>query len=251
MSIINEIDLAKTKIITKTENEKVFEIGPLFPGYGITLGHALRRVMLSSLKGTAITNIKIDSISHEFSTIKGVKEDVTDIVLNLKHLTVKSFSKDPVAVKLSVKGPKIVTAKDFKKNTDIEIINPDQYIATLEKDGKLELEIIVEQGYGYVPIEKRTEAKLPIGTIAIDAIYNPIKKINYMVENTRVGSATDYNKLIFSITTNGTIKPEEAFSKSINILIKYFNNLIPEDSIKKEKNNKTKVKAKKTKKTKK
>lgn len=247
MSILKELDLAKAKINEKSSDEIKLEIGPLFPGFGVTLGHALRRVMLSSLKGSAITSAKIDGITHEFSNIKGVKEDVTNIILNLKHLTVKSYVKEPVTLKLSVKGPKIVTAKDFKKNSDIEIINPEQHIATLEKNGKLDLEITIEQGYGYVPVEKMVNKKLSLGDIAIDAIYNPIKKINYIVENTRVGSATNYDKLIFTITTNGTITPAEAFTTANDILIKYFQKIMPEKNQSKKNVKKITKKVKKSK----
>jgi len=228
MSIINDIDLANVKIIKNETNSATFIFEPLFPGYGVTIGHALRRVLLSSLQGSAITNVKIDGTTHEFTTIKGVREDVMDIILNLKHLVIKSYSDEPVVLKLQKKGPGKVTAEDFVKNSQIEILDPGQYIATLEKDGKLNLQVTVEKGFGYVPIEKREEkTKTEIGNIAIDAIYNPVKKINYQVENTRVGSATDYNKLILNITTNGTITPEEALKLAIEILTNYLAKLIP------------------------
>jgi len=240
MSIIEDISLLKSKTVKTEPNSTVFEFGPIFPGYGITLGHALRRVLLSCLKGSAITSVKIDGATHEFTSIKGVKEDITDLILNLKHITVKSFSEEPVILKLNKKGPGIVKAKDFAKNSQIEILDPEYTIATLDKDGKLSMEVTVERGYGYVPVEKRVEQeKMPLGTIAIDAIFNPIKKINYEVKNTRVGGETDYDDLIINITTNGTISPEESLKTGVDILTKYLSILTPEVATVKTK--KTKV----------
>lgn len=253
MQIKKDIQLLQLKTIQeKDTNQVVFEYEPIAPGYGITLGHALRRVLLSSLKGSAITSVKIEGASHEFSTIKGVKEDTTDIILNLKHLTVKSYSDEPVTIKLSKKGPGIVYAKDFAKNSNIEILDQDYPIATLEKDGKLNIEVVVEQGFGYVPVEKRQNEQHPIGTIAVDAIFNPIRKINYMVDNARVGSNTNYNKLTFDITTNGTITPNEALEKSIEILNTYLVAMMPQSkSAKNQKAKKTVKSTKSVKKTKK
>lgn len=249
MSIIKDIDLLKTKKTQTDPNSTTFEFGPIFPGYGITLGHALRRTLLSCLKGSAITAVKIEGVTHEFSTIKGVKEDVTDIILNLKHLTVKSYSDEPVTLKLNKKGAGVITGKDFAKNAQVEILDLDYPIATMQKDGKISLEITVERGYGYVPVEKRTsDEKLTLGTIAVDAIYNPIKKINYEVKNTRVGGETDYDDLILNITTNGTISPEEALKTAIDILNKYFSILLPEEIKAKAKPKAAKV-SKKTKST--
>lgn len=226
MSIIEDIKLLQSKTTSNEANSATFEMEPFFPGYGITIGHALRRVLLTSLHGSAITAVKIDGVTHEFSTIKGAKEDVIEIILNLKHLIVKSHSKEPVTLKLNKKGPGKVTSADFTKNAQVEIIDKDQYIATLDKNSKLDMEVTIEQGYGYVPVEKR-ETKLALGNIAIDAIYNPVKKINYSVENTRVGGKTDYDKLILNITTTGTISPEEALKQSIDILMSYFENALP------------------------
>lgn len=228
MQIQKDIDLLKLNTTQiKDKDQIIFEYEPIAPGYGITLGHALRRILLSSLKGSAITSVKIEGATHEFSTIKGIKEDATDIILNLKHLTVKSFSDEPITLKLSKKGPGIVYAKDFTKNANVEILDQDYPIASLEKDGKLNLEVTIEQGFGYVPVEKRQNEHHPIGTIAIDAIFNPIRKINYIVDNTRVGSVTDYNKLTFDITTNGTISPKDALEKSIEILTIYLGKMMP------------------------
>lgn len=246
MSIIEDINLLASKIIKKEENSATFEFEPFFPGYGVTIGHALRRVLLSSLHGSAITSVKIEGVTHEFSTIKGVKEDVTEIILNLKHLTVTSHSEEPVNLRFSKKGPAKVTASDFGKNSQVEILDPAEHIATLEKNAKLNMEIIVEQGYGYVPVEKRDE-KLPLGTIAIDAIFNPVKKISYHVVNTRVGGKTDYDKLILNITTTGTISPEEALAQSVKILKNYFEKISPS----KPDNKKISKQTKKTAKTKK
>lgn len=249
MSIINDINLLQTKETQTDANSTTFEFGPIFPGYGITLGHALRRTLLSCLKGSAITAVKIEGITHEFSTIKGVKEDATDIILNLKHLTVKSYSDEPVVLKLNKKGPGVVTAKDFEKNSSVEILDQEYPIATLQKDGKLTLEITVEQGYGYVPVEKRISTeKLPLGTIAVDAIYNPIKKINYEVKNARVGGETDYDSIVLDITTNGTTSPKEALRTAIDILNKYFSLLMPAETKTKAKSKATKT-VKKSKKT--
>lgn len=238
MSIIEDIKLLQSKTTKKDENSAIFEFEPLFPGYGVTIGHALRRVLLTSLHGSAITSVKIDGVTHEFSTIKGIKEDITEIILNLKHLFVKSHSEDSVVLKLNKKGPGKVTAADFTKNAQVEILDTTQHIATLEKNAKLSMEVTIEQGYGYVPVEKREE-KLPLGSIAIDAIYNPVKKISYEVLNTRVGGKTDYDKLILSITTTGTITPEDALNESISLLTSYFEKITP-----KNKTTKKKIKAK-------
>lgn len=243
MSLIEDIKLLQTKVNKEDDNSATFEFEPFFPGYGMTIGHALRRVLLTSLHGSAITSVKIDSVTHEFSTLKGVKEDVIEIILNLKHLIVKSHSEEPVVLKLSKKGPGIVAAKDFAKNAQIEILDPSQHIATLDKSAKFDMEVTVEQGYGYVPVEKRDE-KMPLGTIAIDAIYNPVKKINYKVENTRVGGKTDYDKLILEITTTGTITPEEALSESVSILQEYFTKVMPEVKTSKKAPKKAKTKKK-------
>ena len=244
MSIIDDIKLLQTKITKKQDNSATFEMEPFFPGYGITIGHTLRRILLSSLHGSAITSVKIDGVTHEFSTIKGVKEDMTEIILNLKHFAVKSFSQEPITLKLNKKGPCIIKASDFSKNAQVEILDPEQYIATLDKNAKISMEATVEQGYGYVPVEKRTE-KLPLGTIAIDAIFNPVKKINYTVNNTRVGGKTDYDKLTLEITTTGTISPEDALSESIKLFTEYMSKI----SIKN--NKKTATKKSKSKKSKK
>jgi len=242
MSIINDISLIKPQIIVEDNESATFIFEPLFPGYGVTIGHAIRRVLLSSLQGSAITSVRIEGVTHEFSVVKGIKEDVMEIILNLKHLVVKSYSDEPVTLKLKKKGPGKITAGDFAKNSQAEILDKNQFIATLEKDGKIDMEITVEKGYGYVPVEKREGKKLPLGTITVDAIFNPVKKINYHVDNVRVGSATDYNKLTLNITTNGTITPQNALKSSIELLNNYLLKLIPEvKSSKQMKKNRKKI----------
>lgn len=208
------------KIIKQEGNSAIIEIDSLYPGYGTTLGNAVRRVLLSSIPGSAITTVKIKGVDHEFSTISGVLEDVIHILLNLKQMRFKLLKEESVAIKLSVKGEKKVTAGDFEvSGGEIEIVNSDLYIATLtDKKSSLEIEAEVSPGVGYEPIERRRKDKLPIGSIAIDAIYTPIRKIKFTVVNMRVGDRTDFNKLVFDIETDGSIRPEVAFKKAIDIL---------------------------------
>lgn len=199
------------------DNYTIFEIEAFYPGYGVTIGNALRRVLLSSLEGAAISEVKIKDVPHEFSTLSGVKEDVLHILLNLKQLRFKSFSNDPQTIILKVKGEKEVTGADFKLSSDIKLANPEQYIATLtDKKTELEIEVTIEKGFGYKGIDK--EKKQDVGVMALDKIFTPIKKVNYHVENVRVGDRTDYDKLILEIETDGTIKPEEALHGAIKIL---------------------------------
>lgn len=208
------------KIIKKEKNSAIIEIDSLYPGYGTTLGNAVRRVLLSSIPGSAITTVKIKGVDHEFSTIPGVLEDVIHILLNLKQVRFKLLKEESVTIRLSVKGEKKVTASDFEvSGGEIEIVNPDLYIATLtDKKSSLEIEAEVSPGVGYEPIERRRKDKLSIGSIAVDAIYTPIRKIKFTVGNMRVGDRTDFNKLIFDIETDGSICPEVAFKKAIDIL---------------------------------
>jgi len=208
------------KIITVEENSATIEIDSLYPGYGTTLGNALRRVLLSSIPGSAITTVRIAGTDHEFSTISGVLEDVIHILLNLKQIRFKLFKEESVTIKLSAKGEKKVTAGDFDvPGGEIEIVNPDLYIATLtDKKSNLEIEAEVYPGVGYEPIERRRKDKLQVGSIAVDAIYTPIRKIKFSVENMRVGDRTDFNKLVFDIETDGSIRPESAFKKAVDIL---------------------------------
>ncbi len=200
-----------------------FIIEPLERGYGITLGNSLRRVLLSSLPGTAVTSIKIDGVLHEFSTIPGVVEDVTEIILNIKELAVKLHADGPKTIYIDAEGEGPVTAKDIKADSDVDVLNPDLYIATLNGDGRFYMEMVLNNGRGYVVAEKNKLQGQPIGLIPIDSIYTPIKKVNYTVESTRVGQETDYDKLIFEVWTNGTIKPDEAISLGAKILNEHLN----------------------------
>lgn len=215
----------KPKIIKKENNKAVFEIDGCYPGYGMTLGNALRRVLLSSLPGAAVVSVKIKGASHEFSTIPYVLEDVIRIMLNLKQVRfrVNSLEALPLKIELKATGEKEIKAKDIKTTSEIEIINKDIHIATLtDKKAKLEMEIEVDGGLGYIPVEQRKKEKLEIGTIAIDAIFTPITKINYEIENMRVGERTDFNRLRIEIETDGSIAPEEAFKKAADILVEHF-----------------------------
>jgi DNA-directed RNA polymerase subunit alpha len=211
------------KILQKKENYARFVIEGLYPGYGVTVGNALRRVLLSSLKGAAITDVKIKGVQHEFSTIPGVLEDVIHICLNLKKLRFKNFSDEPIRASLKVKGPKEVKGKDFEIPPQLELVNKNQHIATLtSKDANLEMEIVVRKGVGYEPKEMRTKEKLRIGEIPLDAIYTPIKRVSYRVENMRVGERTDFDRLYLEIETDGTVSPENALYEANQILINHF-----------------------------
>lgn len=202
-----------------------FELEPLERGFGITLGNALRRVLLSSMPGSAIVAVKITGAMHEFQTIEGIVEDVTSIILNLKSVVVKNHSDEVKTVSLCVFEEKTVTAADIKVDTDVEIVNPEQVIATVSKGGKLEMELMIANGRGYVPStdNKKYLENAPIGYIPIDAIYSPIERINYEVEAARVGQDANYDKLILYVSTNGSIRPEEAVALGSKILIEHFN----------------------------
>jgi len=214
----------KPKVIEKQENRAVFEIEGCYPGYGITLGNALRRVLLSSLVGAAVTGFKIKGVQHEFSTIPGVIEDVIEIILNLKKIRFKYYGEEPITVFLSAKGQKEVKAGDIKTTSEIEVINQDAHIASLsDKKAELEMEIKVEKGLGFVPVEKRKKEKLEIGMIAVDSFFTPVTKANFQVENMRVGEQTDFNRLKIEIETDGSISPEEAFIQATKILVDQFN----------------------------
>ncbi|MCX6638994.1 MAG: DNA-directed RNA polymerase subunit alpha [bacterium] len=196
-----------------------FIVQPLERGYGVTIGNAMRRVLLASLTGAAIVSMKIDGVLHEFSTIKGVVEDVAEIVLNLKAIRIKLMNRKPDKVLLHLKGPGAFTAAEIQKgNTDFEILNPDQHIATLEDEADFNVELIIRRGRGYIPAEENRIPDQPIGTIPIDAIYSPIRNVTYTVENTRIGQRTDYEKLILDIMTDGSITPDDALSVAGKIL---------------------------------
>lgn len=209
----------KIKVLEEKEKRMVFEFSPLYPGYGVTVGNALRRILLSSIPGAAITTVKIRGVSHEFSVIEGVLEDVTEIIMNIKKIRLKNFGDEPVTLNLKVTGEKKVTAEDIKANSSIEIINPEQHIATLaDKKSSLEIEMIAEKGVGYVPVEQRQKEKISVGTLAIDAIFSPVLNVNFTVENIRMEQRTDYNKLVMQIETDGIVSPSDALFKAVNIL---------------------------------
>lgn len=211
------------KIVQKKDNKAVIEIEGLYPGYGVTLGNSLRRVLLSSLEGAAITQVKIKGVNHEFSTIPGVLEDMIMIIINLKKLTFKNISNEPQKALLKAKGEKVVKASDFDLPSQVEITNPEMPVATLTSGkSQLEMEIQIEKGMGYEAVEARENRKKEIGVISIDAIYSPVKKVGFRVENMRVGKRTDFDKLILEIETNGTISAEEAFKESSEILLNQF-----------------------------
>jgi DNA-directed RNA polymerase subunit alpha len=195
-----------------------FVVEPLERGYGITLGNSLRRILLSSLPGAAVTSVKIDGVLHEFSTIPGVVEDVTDIILNLKQLSLKVHSDEPKTLRIEAEGEGEVKAGDIHTDADVEILNPDLHIATLDKGGRLIAEIAVGKGRGYVPADQNKTPDMPIGVIPVDSIFSPIRRVNYTIEHTRVGNRTNYDKLTLEVWTNGTIKPDEACSWGAKIL---------------------------------
>jgi DNA-directed RNA polymerase subunit alpha len=210
----------KPKFTTIDENTGKFEIEGCYPGYGTTLGNALRRVLLSSLPGAAITSLKIKGVTHEFSTIPGVMEDVIQIVLNLKQVRFKLHREESVKVSLKVKGEKVITAGMFVCPSDIEVVSKDAPIATITSaKGEIEMEVEVGQGLGYVPVEQQNRTEKEIGVIAVDAIYTPIKRVNYSVDNMRVGKKTDFEKITLEISTDGSITPQEAFAKAVAILV--------------------------------
>lgn len=223
------IEIEKPRIETEelTEDGKHgrFVVEPLERGFGNTLGNSIRRVLLSSLEGCAVTSIKIDGVLHEFSTIPGVKEDVTEIVLNMKSVVAKLYETSPKVVEISAQGPCVVTAGDIKCDSEVEILNPEQHIATLGEDAKLNMEITIDKGRGYIPAErnKLISGNNVIGVLPIDSIYTPVLKVNYTVDNTRVGQITDYDKLTLDVWTNGVINAQEAVSLAAKVLTEHLN----------------------------
>jgi len=211
---------SKPRVVKEDATSGMFEIDGLFPGYGHTLGNSLRRIILSSLTGTAITSVKIDGVAHEFSTIEGVQEDVITILLNLKRIRFTSTDDEAQVLTLDVKGEREVTAADITKVGQVDILNPEQHIATLtSKHATVSMEITIEKGLGYVPREARGEEKAEIGTIPLDATFTPIRRVNYEVENMRVGDRTDFNRLRMFIETDGAISPRVALERSVEIMI--------------------------------
>ncbi len=194
---------------------------PLERGFGTTIGNALRRVLLSSIEGAAVVAVKIPGVLHEFSTIKGVKEDVVDIILNIKKLRFKLYSNGKKIVTIKAKGPKSITGSDIQRDISLELLNPEQVIATLDKDAKFEAELYVKKGKGYVPAELNKEEEFPVDMLAVDSIFTPVKKVNFTVEKARVGRATDYDRLVMEIWTDGSITPERAISQAASIVIEH------------------------------
>ena len=211
------------KYIDEDGNYGKFVVEPLERGYGTTLGNALRRILLSSLPGAAVTSVKIDGVLHEFSTIPGVKEDVTEIILNLKKLAIRLNGDNTKRVIINAVGPKEVTAADIIGDSDIEIFNPDLHIATLEENATLVMEVNLARGRGYVPAEMNKTESTPISVIPVDSIYTPVRKVNFTVENTRVGQVTDYDRLVLEIWTDGSITPEEGVSIGAKIMQEHLN----------------------------
>ncbi|MBU4602219.1 DNA-directed RNA polymerase subunit alpha [bacterium] len=227
-----DINNIKIKVEDLSDNYGKFIIEPLEKGYGVTLGNSLRRTLLSSMWGAAATAIRIEGITHEFNTIPGVKEDVIEIILNIKELVVKIFADEPQILKLKAKGKKTVTAADITPNINVEILNPDLKIATLNGNAKLYMEIVVEKGMGYLLAEKNKKSDQSVDTIFIDSFFSPITKVRYDVETASLSQFSNYEKLTLEIFTNKSILPDEALSKSANILIKYlkiFTKFSPED----------------------
>src|SRR3989338_134415 len=210
---------SKPRIVSEEGMQGVYEIDSLYPGYGHTLGNSLRRIILSSLPGASVTQVKIEGVPHEFATIEGVRETVMEILLNGKRVHFVPHGDEPQTISLIAKGGGTVTAKDFKLPSQVEIKNPDQHIADLSGKASLELEATIERGLGYVAREALTKDKVDIGTIALDATFTPIRRVNYEVENMRVGDRTDFNRLRILIETNGTIAPRVALEQSIEVMI--------------------------------
>lgn len=216
-------DTVKINRVSEDETSGVFAVEGLFRGYGTTIGNALRRTLLSSLPGAAITRFKVKGVGHEFSTIPGVVEDFIEIGLNLKQVRFKFFADEPQTLTLKVKGEKEVTAGDIAGNSQVEVENKDLHIATLSgKTTEIDMEITVEKGLGYLPVEAQKEERLPIGTIALDAVFSPVLNVTYDVSNMRVGGRTDYNKVTLKIETDGTVSPSSALHKASSILLDHF-----------------------------
>jgi DNA-directed RNA polymerase subunit alpha len=220
--ILNDTELLTIKQVNEEGNRATFEIEPLSPGFGITVGNTLRRILLSSIEGAGISSVRIDGATHEFATVPGLREDVVTVMLNVKQLRLRLHGDEPTSLILQKKGPGPVTAADFKPNSAVEFINSDHVIATLDKGATLNMEIEVRKGRGYSSTESRRDEKLPLGTIAIDTIFSPIVRVNYTIENTRVGNITNYDKLIMTLTTDGSISPQEALQTAAKIAVEHF-----------------------------
>ena len=230
--MLYDINLPELKEIHSEGNSSTFEVEPLYPGYGMTLGNAMRRVLLSSLAGSAITGVKIEGVSHEFSAVPGVREDVIEIILNLKQVRFANNHQEAVTVTLKKTGKGDVLAGDIKTVSGVEVANPELVIASLDNSkSKIEMELHIEQGRGYVAVESGASERLPVGMIALDAIYTPVKRVRYSVENTRVGQMTDLDKLILEVETDGTVSASDAVSQSAEILVGHFQVLAGHDVV--------------------
>ncbi|KDR94276.1 DNA-directed RNA polymerase subunit alpha [Peptoclostridium litorale DSM 5388] len=220
-----EIEKPKVEIVELSQDGKYgkFIVEPLERGYGITIGNALRRILLSSLPGVAVTSVKIDGVLHEFSTIPGVKEDVTEIILSFKELSAQLDGDEPQTLIIDAQGEGVIKAGDIVCPPNVEILNKDLHILTMEKDAKLYMEINIDRGRGYVSAENNKDSNMPIGVIPVDSIYTPVEKVSYKVENTRVGQMTDYDKLLLEVWTNGSINPQEGVSLASKILVEHLN----------------------------
>ncbi len=219
MSHLNIILPSKLSIVSEIDTKGVYEIEGLYPGYGHTLGNSLRRIILSSLSGAAITTLKIDGVDHEFSVMDGVKEDVITILLHLKQVRFRLLTDEPQTVKLSIKGPKVVTADDISVSGQVEVLNKDLYIAEVTTKTNFNIEMTVEKGLGFVPKDVHQKAKNEVGTISLDAIFTPIRRVSYEVENMRVGDKTNHNRLRMTIETDGTLTPREALEQAITTMV--------------------------------
>ncbi|OGI68816.1 DNA-directed RNA polymerase subunit alpha [Candidatus Nomurabacteria bacterium RIFCSPLOWO2_01_FULL_41_12] len=225
---------SKPRVVLEDGNKGVFEIDGLSPGYGHTLGNSLRRIILSSLPGASVISIKIDGVTHEFQTMDGIKEDVIVMILNLKKVRFKMLSDEPQTVAFSLKGPKEVLASDIKTGGQVEILNPELHIAEVTGKVNLSIEMRIEKGLGFIPKEIFQKDKVDVGTIAVDAIFTPIRRVSYEVENMRVGDKTNHNRLRISIETDGTLSPREALSRSIEIMINQLKAIIDFKEIEEE-----------------
>ncbi len=226
MSDSNIILPSKLGIVTEVGTKGVYEIDGLYPGYGHTLGNSLRRIILSSLTGSAITSLKIEGVDHEFSVMDGVKEDVITILLHLKQVRFKLLTNEPQVVKLNVKGPKMVTAEDIETSGQVEVLNKDLYIAEITSKANLSIEMTVEKGLGFVSKDMHQKTKNEVGAISLDAIFTPIRRVSYEVENMRVGDKTNHNRLRMTIETDGTLSPREALEKAIVIMVEQLESIV-------------------------
>lgn len=223
MELMHLSDTVKITKVSETKTVGVFDIEGLYRGYGITIGNAFRRVLLSSLPGAAITRFRVKGAGHQFTTLPGVTEDVVELGLNLRQVRFRFTADEPQTLTLKVKGEKEVKASDIKESAFAKVENPEIHIATLNTSGaELDMELTVEKGLGYEPVEEQRVGRLPIGTVALDAVFSPVRKVNFRVENMRVGERTDYNRVKLEIETDGTISPSSALHKAANVLVDHF-----------------------------